>query len=80
MSVNNRDIELIPASNTTKSSDCRSSDFTTQTGSAQVTRLNLSNSSVIEEDIDPFTYHPPFTKWDYLKVCNIVLYIKCICV
>ena len=21
-----------------------------------------------EEDIDPFTYHPPFTKWDYLKV------------
>ena len=73
MSMNNRDIELIPASNaTTKSSDCHSSDFTTQTGSAQTVRVDLSSSSVNEEDIDPFTYHPPFTKWDYLKVCNIL--------
>ena len=23
---------------------------------------------VNEEDIDPFTYRPPLTKWDYLKV------------
>ena len=24
--------------------------------------------SVREEDIDPFTYRPQFTKWDYIKV------------
>ena len=24
--------------------------------------------TVSEEDIDPFTYRPPLTKWDYLKV------------
>ena len=48
---------------------CNPSGFTTQTGPAQETRIDLSSdSSVNEEDIDPFTYHPPFTKWDYLKV------------
>ena len=31
------------------------------------TSIDLS-VSVNEEDIDPFTYRPPFTKWDYLKV------------
>ena len=31
------------------------------------TNIDLS-SSVREEDIDPFTYYPPFTKWDYIKV------------
>ena len=49
------------------SGTCR--DFTVQTGSeAEATAIDLSNSSINEEDIDPFTYHPPFTKWDYLKV------------
>lgn len=67
MSVNDSDIELTAVNNTT--SDRSSSGFT---GSAQTntreSRVDLSSNAVNEEDIDPFTYHPPFTKWDYLKV------------
>ena len=47
-----------------------SNSFTAQTltETAQAaTSIDLTNSTK-EEDIDPFTYHPPFTKWDYLKV------------
>ena len=35
-----------------------------------------NGESMKEEDIDPFTYYPPFTKWDYLKVfyVNIFFY------
>lgn len=72
MSVNNSDIKLTAAIRS-RSSDCGSNDFTVQTGSAQTTEVDLSNGSINEEDIDPFTYHPSFTKWDYLKVwpyCN----------
>ena len=25
-----------------------------------------------DEEIDPFSYRPPLTKWDYLKVCQTV--------
>ena len=71
MSVNSdSDINLTAVNNVARSIGYSSSDFTilTAPGSAQATRVDLSNSFINEEDIDPFTYHPPFTKWDYLKV------------
>ena len=36
-------------------------------GTAAATSINLSDSWN-EEDIDPFSYYPPLTKWDYFKV------------
>lgn len=32
------------------------------------------DQSISEEEIDPFTYRPPLTRWDYLKVSNINSY------
>ena len=30
-----------------------------------------STQSVSEEEIDPFTYRPPLTRWDHLKVSRV---------
>lgn len=40
-------------------------------GSAGAAQSATVSTTVNEEDIDPFTYRPPLTKWDYLKVRNI---------
>ena len=38
------------------------------------TSIDLS-VSVKEEEIDPFTHRPPFTKWDYIKVSMLKQFI-----
>ena len=38
---------------------------------AAQTSVELSGF-VKEDDIDPFTYYPPFTKWDYIKVATSI--------
>ena len=37
------------------------------TGAHSITACTAA-VKINEEDIDPFTYRPPLTKWDYLKV------------
>lgn len=38
----------------------------------QVTRVNLTQELWSDEDIDPFSFYPPLTKWDYLKVSALL--------
>lgn len=42
---------------------------TSAANKAAQTSVELSGF-VKEDDIDPFTYYPPFTKWDYIKVAS----------
>ena len=41
--------------------------FNSAAGGTSVNRANLSDSWN-DDDLDPFSYGPPLTKWDYLKV------------
>lgn len=36
--------------------------------SAEATTTVDRSNSTREEDVDPFSYRPPYTKWDYIKV------------
>lgn len=37
----------------------------------QATRMNLTQEPLCDEEIDPFSFYPPLTKWDYLKVSTV---------
>ena len=46
------------------------SNMSTTSAQEQATRVKLTQDeeSWSDEDIDPFSFYPPLTKWDYLKV------------
>ena len=48
------------------SKNVNGSGFSTDSLSSRST--GSDSMTMNEEDIDPFTYRPPLTKWDYLKV------------
>ena len=50
--------------------DLLSADFTNKREATQCSKVAAATSTCItnDGDIDPFSFYPPLTKWDYLKV------------
>ena len=57
----------------TDSDDAAAADCSVPPRGSQVAAVAETRSvPQKDEEIDPFSYRPPLTKWDYLKVCQTV--------